>query len=239
MLKFNLKQLMQSQGISITDLATKTGLSRKALSQLANNDSKGIQLSTLESLMNFFKKNVSDIIVRAKDDIEFRFSQRPFTSDFKPVQKFNPSMSFPTLQLFILVIDKNTNASFVYPVMSTVTTNGGYSIAFFVQDFENINSKENPETFFAAQKALTVLSRSKKVEEAFLTHLVHTTMLAAKASNNFMVFDNSRSVVPCLAALAGETMIKNFSIKDGRVVIDDDLLREQPDPLESVKMVQV
>lgn len=50
MLKFNLKRIMDDNGITIQELHERTGISRNAISLLYNNKSKGIQLDTLDKI---------------------------------------------------------------------------------------------------------------------------------------------------------------------------------------------
>lgn len=64
MLKFNLSKLMSDAHMSISALSEKTGISRKTLSQIANNDSKGIQLSTLDAIIKVLNSKVEDVIVK-------------------------------------------------------------------------------------------------------------------------------------------------------------------------------
>ncbi|RWZ62502.1 XRE family transcriptional regulator [Lacticaseibacillus paracasei] len=64
MLKFNLSQLMSDAHMSISALSEKTGISRKTLSQIANNDSKGIQLATLDAIIKALNTKVENVIIK-------------------------------------------------------------------------------------------------------------------------------------------------------------------------------
>ncbi|EPC87221.1 helix-turn-helix family protein [Lacticaseibacillus paracasei subsp. paracasei Lpp126] len=65
MLQFNLKAVMSEQKKTITWLSDKTGISRKTFSQMVNNETKGIQFSTLEAVMSALNIEVDDLIARA------------------------------------------------------------------------------------------------------------------------------------------------------------------------------
>lgn len=68
MIKFNLNKVMDDKGLSIQDVYERTGISRNTISQLYNGKSKGIQLSTLNKLVNFLNlESVSDLFVDVVD----------------------------------------------------------------------------------------------------------------------------------------------------------------------------
>lgn len=50
MISFNLKEVMERQGVSIQDVYKLTGVSRNTISLLYNGKSKGIQFETLHKL---------------------------------------------------------------------------------------------------------------------------------------------------------------------------------------------
>lgn len=64
MLKLNLKELMDEKGLTIQDVYEKTGISRNTISLLYNGKSKGIQLSTINKLVNYLDLfSVSELFV--------------------------------------------------------------------------------------------------------------------------------------------------------------------------------
>ena len=63
MLKFNLDKILKDNNENISELSRETGLSRKTLTQLSNNDSKGIQLNTLQKLMEHFDLPVESFFI--------------------------------------------------------------------------------------------------------------------------------------------------------------------------------
>lgn len=65
MLQFNLKKLLAERKMTISDLAIKTGISRKTISQMVNNESKGVQFATLEPVMQTLNASVDEIIIKS------------------------------------------------------------------------------------------------------------------------------------------------------------------------------
>lgn len=63
MIKMNLKAIMDSRGLTIQDIYEKTGISRNTISLLYNGKSKGIQLSTLNKLMDILNIEANDFFV--------------------------------------------------------------------------------------------------------------------------------------------------------------------------------
>ncbi|MGI1772098.1 helix-turn-helix domain-containing protein [Streptococcus uberis] len=60
MIKNKLKELMDSNNLSINKLSNETGLARPTITSLLNNESKGIQFDTLEILLKYFKVGFDD-----------------------------------------------------------------------------------------------------------------------------------------------------------------------------------
>lgn len=68
-LRFNLNNILKDTNTSISELSRETDLSRKTLTQLSNNESKGIQLNTLEKLMNYFNEPIEKFFTDYNGDI--------------------------------------------------------------------------------------------------------------------------------------------------------------------------
>ena len=75
MIKTNLKELLEKNKLSINKLSMETGLSRPTLTSLLNNDSKGIQFDTLETLLDFFNIPISDFFTITDREILFYFQE--------------------------------------------------------------------------------------------------------------------------------------------------------------------
>ncbi|MDT2965635.1 helix-turn-helix domain-containing protein [Enterococcus casseliflavus] len=69
MIKCTLKNLMEQRDVNFTQLSSAIGISRQALTALANNESKGIQFSTLDKLLSFFNISFDDFFIQS--DMEF------------------------------------------------------------------------------------------------------------------------------------------------------------------------
>lgn len=69
MIKCNLKYYMETKNINFSQLSSIVGISRQALTALANNESSGIQFSTLESLLSFFNITFNDLFIQS--DMEY------------------------------------------------------------------------------------------------------------------------------------------------------------------------
>lgn len=76
MIEFRLKEVLAKNNMTMADINKKTGISKNALSQLANGASKGIQFHTLEKILEVLKSPIQDLIVYTPDsqqDIQFSF----------------------------------------------------------------------------------------------------------------------------------------------------------------------
>ncbi|AEB29579.1 putative transcriptional regulator; phage SPbeta [Carnobacterium sp. 17-4] len=62
MIRCNLKSILDNREISINKLSNDTGISRQSITSLVNNDSKGIQFNTLDTLIEFLDIDLTDII---------------------------------------------------------------------------------------------------------------------------------------------------------------------------------
>ncbi len=60
---------MEQRDVNFTQLSSAIGISRQALTALANNESKGIQFSTLDKLLSFFNVSFDDFFIQS--DMEF------------------------------------------------------------------------------------------------------------------------------------------------------------------------
>ncbi|USZ60841.1 helix-turn-helix transcriptional regulator [Lactiplantibacillus plantarum] len=78
MLYIDLKRYVDSNEYTLSEIHEQTGISRNTLNLLyKNNDVKGIQLSTLEKLIDFFNISVSDIIKKENTKPDYSVSIDP------------------------------------------------------------------------------------------------------------------------------------------------------------------
>lgn len=87
MIKTNLKELLKKNKLSINKLSYETGLSRPTLTSLLNNDSKGIQFDTLETLLDFFDISISDFFTITDRKITFYFQERVTFDSLEYIEK--------------------------------------------------------------------------------------------------------------------------------------------------------
>lgn len=86
MLKSNLKYLLKRENVSINQLSKDTGISRKSLTQLANNTGEGIQFGTINKLLDYFNINLDELIFNeaSKTTIEFNCFSIETVNKIKP-----------------------------------------------------------------------------------------------------------------------------------------------------------
>ncbi|WP_208910331.1 helix-turn-helix domain-containing protein [Levilactobacillus yiduensis] len=69
MIESNLRKILDKNKISISDLSTATQISRKTLTQLADNKTNGIKFNTLNSLINILDVPVEEILHFSSDEV--------------------------------------------------------------------------------------------------------------------------------------------------------------------------
>ncbi|WP_204122334.1 helix-turn-helix domain-containing protein [Lacticaseibacillus mingshuiensis] len=88
MLQFNLKKIMDEKNISISSLSNITGVSRKTISQMVNNDSKGVQFATIEPIMSALNAEIEEVIIKAKATSIVAFFPAEDFEDFTIEEKY-------------------------------------------------------------------------------------------------------------------------------------------------------
>lgn len=63
MITFNLKEILQKKGITLTEVHKATGISKNTLSLINTGVSKGIQFDTLNKLLEFLSVDIEDLLV--------------------------------------------------------------------------------------------------------------------------------------------------------------------------------
>lgn len=87
MILTRLDEILKEKNISINKLSNETGISRKALTSLVNNDSKGIQFQTLDKLITHLNISISDFF---RDDRQsLLLSVLPFKEVSNPTYNFD------------------------------------------------------------------------------------------------------------------------------------------------------
>lgn len=107
MLKCNLAVLLVERNIKISELHKRTGISRTTLTALAQNQSKGIQFDTFDTLCNFLNVKPNDL-----------FTQEPFEYDFEVIEAFEYEKEY---DVHINAEIKYCNENFLTDFMCTAT----------------------------------------------------------------------------------------------------------------------
>ncbi|WP_332649691.1 helix-turn-helix domain-containing protein [Lysinibacillus sp. 54212] len=71
MIKCNLAVLLAERNIKISELSKRTGISRTTLTALAQNQSKGIQFDTFDTLCNYLKVRPNDLFIQESLEYDF------------------------------------------------------------------------------------------------------------------------------------------------------------------------
>ncbi|MGR6904932.1 helix-turn-helix domain-containing protein [Lysinibacillus fusiformis] len=71
MIKCNLAVLLAERNIKISELSKRTGISRTTLTALNQNQSKGIQFDTFDTLCNYLKIKPNDLFVQEPLEYDF------------------------------------------------------------------------------------------------------------------------------------------------------------------------
>lgn len=85
MLKCNLAVLLVERNIKISELHKRTGISRTTLTALAQNQSKGIQFDTFDTLCTYLKISPNDLFIQ--ETLEYDFTVMDITEP-KSTQRF-------------------------------------------------------------------------------------------------------------------------------------------------------
>lgn len=71
LIKCNLAVLLAERNLKISELSKRTGISRTTLTSLAQNQSKGIQFDTFDTLCNYLKISPNDLFTQEKFEYDF------------------------------------------------------------------------------------------------------------------------------------------------------------------------
>lgn len=71
MIKCNLSILLAERNLKISELSKRTGISRTTLTSLAQNQSKGIQFDTFDTICSFLKVSPNDLFTQEKFEYDF------------------------------------------------------------------------------------------------------------------------------------------------------------------------
>lgn len=89
MLFFKLDEIMDEKGLSINKVSSETKISRPSITAMYNNESKGVQLDTLEKLMDYLKVPLNDLIGEKNNEYIFEFKSEYTKNDLLALKKEN------------------------------------------------------------------------------------------------------------------------------------------------------
>lgn len=101
MIKFKLKEIMNTKGLKISDLNEATGISRNSLSLLINGKSQGIQFENLEKIASKLSVEIGDLFERVFDDLKITIGEKEEISVKKqntPTRYYNSPRDFFALK---------------------------------------------------------------------------------------------------------------------------------------------
>lgn len=75
MIKCKLNELIEQRGVTQTEIANATGISRPTLLSLIKNDAQGIKFSSLEKLCELFNVTISEFLISDKEIIQTKDEQ--------------------------------------------------------------------------------------------------------------------------------------------------------------------
>lgn len=77
MIENRLNSLLKQNKLSINQLSKDTGISRQALTSIANNETKGIQYETVDILLDYFGIKIEDLFYNVNDALNIYFDSKP------------------------------------------------------------------------------------------------------------------------------------------------------------------
>ncbi|WEA41802.1 helix-turn-helix domain-containing protein [Lysinibacillus fusiformis] len=119
MIKCNLAVLLAERNIKISELSKRTGISRTTITALNQNQSKGIQFDTLDTLCNFLKIKPNDLFIQEPLEYDFK------VIEIKPNDSLNAAHNHFELSISAEIQHKNEliNMTFECTVKSLVEQN--------------------------------------------------------------------------------------------------------------------
>ncbi|KRK99330.1 helix-turn-helix domain-containing protein [Companilactobacillus futsaii] len=166
MLKFNLDKILKDNNENISELSRETGLSRKTLTQLSNNDSKGIQLNTLQKLMEHFDLPVESFFINIDNTYA---SIIKFDNDKTTIPvDINLDIDKNNLLLLQLVSDENNDNKLYYhsyPIILSFLNGENSAKIFGISIFELLDFNDQQYKALADETKNEVLKELKRINK--------------------------------------------------------------------------
>lgn len=199
MLKFNLDKVLKDRKENISELSRDTGLSRKTLTQLSNNDSKGIQLNTLQKLMEHFDLPVESFFTNIDNTYA---SIIKFDSDKTTIPiDINIDKQINNLLLLQLMSDDNNDNKLhyhAYPIiLSFLNGEKNSSKIFGISISELLDFNDPQYKNLASETKNEILLELKKMNEI---------LSKFPAKQLLILFSTALNIVPLETELNEETI---------------------------------
>ena len=143
MIIFRLKEVLAEKGYSITSFSQKSGISRPTLSALVNNENKGIQFDTLDTICKTLCIPINKLITHI-----------PFSFDAE-LLNFDEELSFIKIILYIGGIQYNIQAKIDIDLCIDKSAPNGYLLCIFTFTnmfeyllYQNFISKIDNDTLY-------------------------------------------------------------------------------------------
>ncbi|NLY80907.1 MAG: helix-turn-helix transcriptional regulator [Lysinibacillus sp.] len=117
MIKCNLAVLLAERNMKISELSKRTGISRTTLTALAQNQSKGIQFDTFDTLCNYLKITPNDLFIQERFEYDFSVTQ---------ISEEEIEISASTINVIVQaeIVYKNNHFEKQFPCEVTLYQNG-------------------------------------------------------------------------------------------------------------------
>lgn len=199
MLKFNLDKVLKDRKENISELSRETGLSRKTLTQLSNNDSKGIQLSTLQKLMEHFKLPVESFFTNIDNTYA---SIIKYDNDKTTIPiGINIDSKINNLLLLQLMSDDNNDNQLYYHaypiILSFLNGEKNSSKIFGISVFEFLDFNDPHYKSLPSETKNKILSELKKINK---------TLSKFSPEQLLVLFSTALNIVPFEKELNEETI---------------------------------
>jgi len=151
---------MDSQGLNFSELSKQTGISRQALTSLANNQSTGVQFSTLDVLLDYFQIDFDGFFYKPENTIAITLDIPEENFYDGELYSFSGDFSYG-----LHVSDENNSGLVIYSV--TVLYNEDGFLSGIIMHQEDSLSEKGVDTLSLLDSKLKKIS-SIRIEHFFI-----------------------------------------------------------------------
>jgi DNA-binding Xre family transcriptional regulator len=109
----NLEKILRMKRLSVNKVSVDTGISRQTLTSLVNNESKGIQFSTLEILMEYLEVELSDLLINQISKVQL-FVKLLSEDEIKNAELARRNKQVEDLYIIGFLINNDNNKRYIY-----------------------------------------------------------------------------------------------------------------------------